>query len=64
VARVAREGATVCYRALMADRPLPASVRSLFAENPAESADYAARDRAFINVAFHVLTVRKGRSRA
>ena len=32
--------------------------------NPAESADYAARDRAFINVAFHVLTVRKGRSRA
>ena len=64
VARVARDGATVCYRALMADRPLPESVRSLFAENPAESADYAARDRAFINVAFHVLTVRKGRRRA
>jgi S-adenosylmethionine-diacylglycerol 3-amino-3-carboxypropyl transferase len=64
VARVARDGATVCYRALMADRPLPASVRPLFDENPAESAEFAARDRAFINVGFHVLTVRKGRSRA
>jgi S-adenosylmethionine-diacylglycerol 3-amino-3-carboxypropyl transferase len=64
VARVARDGATVCYRALMADRPLPASVRSSFEENSVESAQYAARDRAFINVGFHVLTVRKGRSRA
>jgi S-adenosylmethionine-diacylglycerol 3-amino-3-carboxypropyl transferase len=64
VARVARHGATVCYRALMADRPLPASVRPLFDENSTESADFAARDRAFINVGFHVLTVRKGRSRA
>jgi S-adenosylmethionine-diacylglycerol 3-amino-3-carboxypropyl transferase len=64
VARVARDGATVCYRALMADRPLPASVGRLFDENSAESAKFAARDRAFINVGFHVLTVRKGRRRA
>jgi S-adenosylmethionine-diacylglycerol 3-amino-3-carboxypropyl transferase len=64
VARVARDGATVCYRALIADRPLPASVSPLFDENPAESAEFASRDRAFINVGFHVLTVRKGRSRA
>ena len=28
------EGATVCYRALMGDRPLPESVRPLFDENP------------------------------
>ena len=59
VGRVARDGATVCYRALMADRPLPASVRSLFEENSTESAEFAARDRAFINVGFHVVTVRK-----
>jgi S-adenosylmethionine-diacylglycerol 3-amino-3-carboxypropyl transferase len=64
VARVARDGAIVCYRALVADRPLPASVGPLFDENSAESAEFAARDRAFINVGFHVLTVRKARSRA
>lgn len=64
VARVARDGAIVCYRALIADRPLPASVRPLFEENSAASAEFAVRDRAFINVAFHVLTVRKGQSRA
>ena len=62
VARVARDGATVCYRALMADRPLPASVMPLFEENSSESARFGARDRAFINVGFHVLTVRKGRN--
>jgi S-adenosylmethionine-diacylglycerol 3-amino-3-carboxypropyl transferase len=62
VARVARDGATVCYRALMADRPLPESVLPLFEENSTKSAQFAARDRAFINVGFHVLTVRKGHS--
>jgi S-adenosylmethionine-diacylglycerol 3-amino-3-carboxypropyl transferase len=59
VGRVARDGATVCYRALMADRPLPASVESLFSEDRAHSAQLATRDRAFINVGFHRLTVRK-----
>lgn len=61
VARVARDGAIVCYRALMADRPLPASVGALFEERCAQSAALAARDRAFINVGFHVMTVRKDR---
>jgi S-adenosylmethionine-diacylglycerol 3-amino-3-carboxypropyl transferase len=59
VGRVARDGATVCYRALMADRPLPASVEMLFDENRAHSAELAGRDRAFLNVGFHVATVRK-----
>jgi S-adenosylmethionine-diacylglycerol 3-amino-3-carboxypropyl transferase len=59
VGRVARDGATVCYRALMADRPLPASVERLFDENRARSAALAASDRAFINAGFHVVTVRK-----
>ena len=62
VARVARDGATVCYRALMVDRPRPASLESLFSEDRALSAAGAARDRAFINVGFHCLTVRKGGS--
>jgi S-adenosylmethionine-diacylglycerol 3-amino-3-carboxypropyl transferase len=62
VGRVARDGATVCYRALIADRPLPNSVQTSFEEDRARSAQLAARDRAFINVGFHVLTVRKGRS--
>jgi S-adenosylmethionine-diacylglycerol 3-amino-3-carboxypropyl transferase len=59
VGRVARGGATVCYRALMADRPLPASVETLFDENRARSAALAAGDRAFINAGFHIVTVRK-----
>jgi S-adenosylmethionine-diacylglycerol 3-amino-3-carboxypropyl transferase len=59
VGRVARDGATVCYRALMADRPLPASVERLFDENRVRSAALAASDRAFINAGFHVMTVRK-----
>jgi S-adenosylmethionine-diacylglycerol 3-amino-3-carboxypropyl transferase len=59
VARVARDGATVCYRALMVDRSRPASVESLFSEDRALSARAATRDRAFINVGFHCLTVRK-----
>jgi S-adenosylmethionine-diacylglycerol 3-amino-3-carboxypropyl transferase len=59
VGRVARDGATVCYRALMVDRPLPASVETLFEENCSHSADLGARDRAFINAGFHVVTVRK-----
>jgi S-adenosylmethionine-diacylglycerol 3-amino-3-carboxypropyl transferase len=59
VGRVARDGATVCYRALMADRPLPASVERLVDENRARSAALAASDRAFINAGFHVVTVRK-----
>ncbi len=59
VGRVARDGAIVCYRALIADRRLPASVETLFEESRAYSAELAARDRAFINVGFHVLTVRK-----
>jgi S-adenosylmethionine-diacylglycerol 3-amino-3-carboxypropyl transferase len=60
VGRVARDGATVCYRALMVDRSRPASVESLFSEDRALSAKAATRDRAFINVGFHCLTVRKG----
>jgi len=60
VGRVARDGATVCYRALMMDRSRPASVESLFSEDRELSARAAARDRSFINVAFHCLTVRKG----
>jgi len=62
VARVARDGATVCYRALMVDRSRPASVESLFSEDRALSAKAAVRDRAFINVGFHCLTVRKSSS--
>ena len=61
VARVARDGATVCYRALMVDRPRPADVDSLFVEDSARSAALAATDRAFINAGFHVVTVRKQR---
>ena len=34
VGRVARDGATVCYRALIADRRLPASVETLFRGKP------------------------------
>jgi S-adenosylmethionine-diacylglycerol 3-amino-3-carboxypropyl transferase len=60
VGRVARDGATVCYRALMVDRSRPASVESLFSEDRVLSAQASARDRAFINVGFHRLTVRKG----
>jgi S-adenosylmethionine-diacylglycerol 3-amino-3-carboxypropyl transferase len=60
IGRVARDGATVCYRALMVDRPRPASVESLFSEDPEHSVGMAKRDRAFINVGFHRLTVCKG----
>ncbi|MEO6260180.1 MAG: DUF3419 family protein [Thermoanaerobaculia bacterium] len=59
ILRVARDGATVCYRALMIDRPLPASVAGRFREDPARSAELAASDRAFVNVGFHVMTVTK-----
>ncbi len=61
VGRVARHGATICYRALMADRPRPATLGTLFDENRAHSAVLEARDRAFVNAAFHVMTVRKPR---
>ncbi len=65
IARVASDGAMVCYRALMADRPLPASVAILFEEDRARSAEFAERDRAFINEGFHVMVVRKsGRANA
>lgn len=59
VIRVARDGATVCYRALMIDRPLPAAVAGRFREDPARSAELAASDRAFVNAGFHVVTVQK-----
>jgi S-adenosylmethionine-diacylglycerol 3-amino-3-carboxypropyl transferase len=59
VCRVARDGATVCYRALIADRPRPSSVERLFDEDRAHSAELAARDRAFLNVGFHVMKVTK-----
>lgn len=59
VVRVAREGAVVCYRALMVDRPLPAAVSDRLCEDTARSAALAASDRAFVNAGFHAVTVRK-----
>jgi S-adenosylmethionine:diacylglycerol 3-amino-3-carboxypropyl transferase len=59
VFRVARHGATVCYRALMIDRPLPASVTGRFPENRSWSARLASLDRAFVNAGFHVVTADK-----
>jgi S-adenosylmethionine-diacylglycerol 3-amino-3-carboxypropyl transferase len=59
VVRVARNGATVCYRALMVDRPLPPGVARFLEEDPARSASLGRGDRAFVNAAFHVVTVRK-----
>ena len=59
VTRVARDGATVCYRALMVDRPLPQPVARQLEEDADVSAAFARRDRAFVNSAFHVVTVRK-----
>ena len=59
VIRVARDGATLCYRALMIDRPLPAAVAGRLHEDRARSEDLARSDRAFVNAGFHVLTVRK-----
>jgi S-adenosylmethionine-diacylglycerol 3-amino-3-carboxypropyl transferase len=59
IIRVARDGATVCYRALMLDRPLPATLAGRLVEDPARSAQLAASDRAFVNAGFHVVTVRK-----
>jgi len=61
VGRVARDGAVLCYRALMADRAIPAALAHRFVEDPARSASLAARDRAFINVGFHRAVVRKNR---
>lgn len=60
VIRVARDGAVVCYRALMLDRPLPAAVAGQLVEDAQRSADLGRSDRAFVNAAFHVVTVRKG----
>lgn len=60
--RVARNGAVVCYRALMVDRPLPPSVARHFVEDPQRSADLARTDRAFVNAAFHVAAVQKENS--
>ena len=59
VIRVARDGAIICYRALMIDRPLPATVTDRFCEDPVRSAALAKSDRAFVNAGFHVVTVRK-----
>ncbi len=59
VIRVARDRATVCYRALMVDRPLPSSVRQYLEEDSGLSSALAQRDRAFVNAAFHVVHVRK-----
>jgi S-adenosylmethionine-diacylglycerol 3-amino-3-carboxypropyl transferase len=59
VVRVARDGATVCYRALMVDRPLPARLRRRLHEDTARSAALAASDRAFVNAGFHAVTVRR-----
>jgi len=59
VIRVARPGAVVCYRALMVDRPLPATVADRLCEDTARSAALAASDRAFVNAGFHAVTVRK-----
>jgi S-adenosylmethionine-diacylglycerol 3-amino-3-carboxypropyl transferase len=59
VIRVARDGAVVCYRALMVDRPLPAALADRLQEDAARSAALSAGDRAFVNAGFHVVTVRK-----
>ncbi len=59
VIRVARDGALVCYRALMVDRPLPAVLADRLCEDTARSAALAANDRAFVNAGFHAVTVRK-----
>lgn len=59
IIRVARDGAVVCYRALMVDRPLPAALGRRLFEDTARSAALAASDRAFVNVGFHAVTVRK-----
>jgi S-adenosylmethionine-diacylglycerol 3-amino-3-carboxypropyl transferase len=59
VLRVARDGAVVCYRALMIDRVLPASIASRLEEDVAVSESLARRDRAFVNAAFHVVRVCK-----
>lgn len=61
VIRVARDGATISYRALMVDRPLPDSIAALLEENVEQSSAHASRDRAFVNTAFHVARVRKNR---
>ena len=59
VIRVARHGATVCYRALMVDRPLPSNVAVNLNEDCERSASLARCDRAFVSVAFHVVRVCK-----
>ena len=59
VVRVARDGAVVCYRALMVDRPRPAAIADHLSEDTARSAALAAADRAFVNAGFHAVTVRK-----
>lgn len=59
VIRVARDGAVVCIRALMVDRPLPVALADRLCEDTARSAALAASDRAFVNAGFHALTVRK-----
>ncbi len=59
VLRVARDGAVICYRALMVDRPLPAAIARHLDEDTARSAELGRSDRAFVNAAFHVATIRK-----
>lgn len=59
VHRVSRSGATVCWRALMLDRPLPEVLREQLVVDAKRSVELGCRDRAFINVAFAVAGVRK-----
>jgi S-adenosylmethionine-diacylglycerol 3-amino-3-carboxypropyl transferase len=59
VVRVARNGARVCLRGLMVDRPLPARIAEQLVVDVPLSTALAARERAFINASFKVATVRK-----
>jgi S-adenosylmethionine-diacylglycerol 3-amino-3-carboxypropyl transferase len=59
VARVARPGAVITSRALLAARPLPPSVRATILPDEARSEALGLRDRAFINARFCVATVVK-----
>jgi len=58
VARVARPGARVVWRALMQERPLPAAVAEHFLVDQALSERLGQADRAFMNAAFRVAEVR------
>jgi len=58
VARVARPGARVVWRALMQERPLPAAVAERFLVDQALSERLGRADRAFMNAAFRVAEVR------